>query len=182
MDHFLQMKNVSKTFGEVAALHHVNFEVGTNEIVGLLGDNGAGKSTLVKIITGYHQPDPGGEFYPEGEEDRTPLGGARPRHGHRGRLPGARARGQAVAVAQHLHGARAFQCLGASRPARDAGGDDQAHAYADGLHLLRGEPGIGGQELLRRRAPGSGHHPGAVLQGGDDHPGRADHGPVPFRD
>ncbi|HVP19706.1 MAG TPA: ATP-binding cassette domain-containing protein [Spirochaetia bacterium] len=68
MDHFLQLKNVSKTFGEVAALHHVNFEVGTNEIVGLLGDNGAGKSTLVKIITGYHQPDPGGEMYLKGEK------------------------------------------------------------------------------------------------------------------
>ena len=63
MDYLLQLKNVSKTFGEVAALHHVNFEVGTNEIVGLLGDNGAGKSTLVKIITGYHQPDPGSEIY-----------------------------------------------------------------------------------------------------------------------
>jgi simple sugar transport system ATP-binding protein len=63
MDYVLQLKNISKTFGEVAALHHVNFEVGTNEIVGLLGDNGAGKSTLVKIITGYHQPDPGGEIY-----------------------------------------------------------------------------------------------------------------------
>jgi len=68
MEHFLQMKNVSKTFGEVAALHHVNFEVGTNEIVGLLGDNGAGKSTLVKIITGYHAPDPGGEFYLKGQK------------------------------------------------------------------------------------------------------------------
>jgi simple sugar transport system ATP-binding protein len=63
MDYVVQLKNVSKTFGEVAALHHVNFEVGSNEIVGLLGDNGAGKSTLVKIITGYHQPDPGGEIY-----------------------------------------------------------------------------------------------------------------------
>jgi simple sugar transport system ATP-binding protein len=63
MDYFLQMKNVSKTFGEVVALHNVNLDVGANEIVGLLGDNGAGKSTLVKIITGYHQPDPGGELY-----------------------------------------------------------------------------------------------------------------------
>ena len=67
MDYVLQMKNISKTFGEVQALHNVNFEVGTNEIVGLLGDNGAGKSTLVKTITGYHQPDPGGELYWKGE-------------------------------------------------------------------------------------------------------------------
>ncbi len=66
MDNFLEMKNISKTFGEVAALHDVNFHVGTNEIVGLLGDNGAGKSTMVKIITGYHQPDPGGELVLKG--------------------------------------------------------------------------------------------------------------------
>ncbi len=66
MEPFLQLKNVSKTFGEVAALRGVNFEVGANEIVGLLGDNGAGKSTMVKIITGYHQPDPGGELYLKG--------------------------------------------------------------------------------------------------------------------
>lgn len=63
MEYLVQLKNVSKTFGEVAALHNINLEVGTNEIVGLLGDNGAGKSTLVKIITGYHSPDPGGELY-----------------------------------------------------------------------------------------------------------------------
>jgi simple sugar transport system ATP-binding protein len=68
MDHLLQVKNVSKTFGEVAALHDVNFDVGSNEIVGLLGDNGAGKSTLVKILTGYHQPDPGGQIYWKGKK------------------------------------------------------------------------------------------------------------------
>ena len=67
MDYLLQLKNVSKTFGEVGALHDVNFEVGKNEIVGLLGDNGAGKSTLIKIITGYHRPDPGGEMYWKGQ-------------------------------------------------------------------------------------------------------------------
>jgi simple sugar transport system ATP-binding protein len=68
MDYLLQLKHVSKTFGEVAAVRDINFEVGMGEIVGLLGDNGAGKSTLVKIITGYHQPDPGGEIYWEGEK------------------------------------------------------------------------------------------------------------------
>jgi simple sugar transport system ATP-binding protein len=67
MDYVVRMVNVSKTFGEVEALCHVDFEVGTNEIVGLVGDNGAGKSTLVKIMTGYHQPDPGGEFYWKGK-------------------------------------------------------------------------------------------------------------------
>jgi simple sugar transport system ATP-binding protein len=50
----------------VAALRGINFEVGTNEIVGLLGDNGAGKSTMVKLLTGYHQPDPGGELHIKG--------------------------------------------------------------------------------------------------------------------
>ncbi len=66
MEHFLQLRNVSKTFGEVAALRNIDFQIGANEIVGLLGDNGAGKSTIVKIITGYHQPDPGGELYIKG--------------------------------------------------------------------------------------------------------------------
>lgn len=59
----LDLVNISKTFGEVRALCDIDFHVGYNESVGLLGDNGAGKSTLIKIITGYHRPDPGGEIY-----------------------------------------------------------------------------------------------------------------------
>jgi simple sugar transport system ATP-binding protein len=55
----LELKNVSKYFGEVKALEDINFQLGRNEIVGLLGDNGAGKSTMIKIITGYHQPTSG---------------------------------------------------------------------------------------------------------------------------
>jgi simple sugar transport system ATP-binding protein len=68
MDYLLRMVNISKTFGEVQALRSVNFHVGVNEIVGLVGDNGAGKSTLIKIITGYHRPDPGGELYFKGQK------------------------------------------------------------------------------------------------------------------
>ncbi len=55
----LELRNVSKSFGEVRALENINFQLGQNEIVGLLGDNGAGKSTLIKIITGYYQPTSG---------------------------------------------------------------------------------------------------------------------------
>jgi simple sugar transport system ATP-binding protein len=78
MSHVVRMESISKTFGEVTALRNVDFQVGTNEIVGLLGDNGAGKSTLVKILTGYHQPDPGGKIYWKGEKlDRLSVAKAR---------------------------------------------------------------------------------------------------------
>ncbi len=63
----VELKNVSKTFGEVRALKNIDFILGENEVVGLLGDNGAGKSTLIKIITGYYQPDEG-EMYINGEK------------------------------------------------------------------------------------------------------------------
>lgn len=58
----LRMVDIQKRFGLVQALRDVNLEVGTNEIVGLLGDNGAGKSTIVKILTGVY-PASAGELY-----------------------------------------------------------------------------------------------------------------------
>lgn len=59
MNNRLELRNVSKSFGEVKALQDINFTLGENEVVGLLGDNGAGKSTLIKIITGYYQQTSG---------------------------------------------------------------------------------------------------------------------------
>lgn len=61
----MELRNVSKNFGEVKSLRNVDFKLGQNEVVGLLGDNGAGKSTLIKILTGYHQPT-SGELYVDG--------------------------------------------------------------------------------------------------------------------
>jgi len=63
----LELRNVSKTFGEVKALEDISFQLGRNEVVGLLGDNGAGKSTLIKLITGYYQPT-SGEIYFNGQK------------------------------------------------------------------------------------------------------------------
>lgn len=47
------VENLTKYYGEQAAVHDVSFEVKKGEIVGFLGPNGAGKSTTMKIITGY---------------------------------------------------------------------------------------------------------------------------------
>lgn len=69
MSYLVQMENIRKSFGEVAALNGVNFTVGYNEVVGLIGDNGAGKSTLIKILSGVHRPDEG-KIFIRGEEIR----------------------------------------------------------------------------------------------------------------
>lgn len=55
----IEVKDVSKLYGEQRALDHVSFTVDTGEIVGLLGPNGAGKSTLMKIITCFIPPSSG---------------------------------------------------------------------------------------------------------------------------
>lgn len=59
MSHFLELRNIKKSFGEVQSLRGVTMAVDRGEVIGLLGDNGAGKSTLIKIITGYYHPDEG---------------------------------------------------------------------------------------------------------------------------
>jgi len=57
--HIVRLERVDMTFGHVQALSQIDFEVGRNEIVGLIGDNGAGKSTLIKIISGVLRPTAG---------------------------------------------------------------------------------------------------------------------------
>jgi simple sugar transport system ATP-binding protein len=57
--HLLEARGISKAFGKVQALMGVDFCIGHQEVVGLVGDNGAGKSTLIKIITGVYPPDAG---------------------------------------------------------------------------------------------------------------------------
>jgi len=49
----IEVKNVTKEYGEQKALDQVSFTINTGEIVGFLGPNGAGKSTMMKIITCY---------------------------------------------------------------------------------------------------------------------------------
>ena len=61
------LRSVSKTFGSQRALDAVSLTVETGEIHALVGQNGSGKSTLVKLLGGYHAPDPGCEALVMGE-------------------------------------------------------------------------------------------------------------------
>ena len=56
----IQIKHLSKSFGEKAAIKDVNIEVNSGEVFGFLGPNGAGKTTTIKIIMGLLQPTTGG--------------------------------------------------------------------------------------------------------------------------
>jgi ABC-type branched-subunit amino acid transport system ATPase component len=55
----LEVRDVSVTFGGVAALKRVSFALQENEIVGLIGPNGAGKTTLFNCLSGFQAPDEG---------------------------------------------------------------------------------------------------------------------------
>lgn len=55
----IEVKDISKSYGEQKALDAVSFSVSKGEIVGFLGPNGAGKSTLMKILTTYLSADEG---------------------------------------------------------------------------------------------------------------------------
>ena len=65
----LEVRNVSKYFGNVVALKDVSVGVNPHEVTCVLGDNGAGKSTFIKILSGVHQHDEG-ELLVEGSDTR----------------------------------------------------------------------------------------------------------------
>ncbi|MBR3162482.1 MAG: ABC transporter ATP-binding protein [Clostridia bacterium] len=58
----IEVKNITKKYGNTIALDDVSFKIEEGEIVGLLGPNGAGKSTTMNIITGYIEPTEGEVF------------------------------------------------------------------------------------------------------------------------
>lgn len=63
---------ISKTFDGSRALDSLDLTISPGEIHALLGENGSGKSTFIKILSGFHTPDPGGVVMVGGE--RLPLG------------------------------------------------------------------------------------------------------------
>jgi len=55
----LEVIDLTKDFGGVAANNRISLEIEKGEIIGLIGPNGAGKTTLFNCIVGYHKPDKG---------------------------------------------------------------------------------------------------------------------------
>ena len=55
----IRVEALTRTYGDLTAVDQVSFEIGTGEIVGLLGHNGAGKTTIMKMLTGYLEPTGG---------------------------------------------------------------------------------------------------------------------------
>jgi ribose transport system ATP-binding protein len=62
----LQIAGISKTFPGQKALSGINLEIRPGEVHALVGENGSGKSTLIRILAGFHLPDPGGEVLVRG--------------------------------------------------------------------------------------------------------------------
>ena len=59
MSNAIKIKSLSKSFGSIAAVRNISFDVERGEVLGFLGPNGAGKSTTMKMITGFLEPSNG---------------------------------------------------------------------------------------------------------------------------
>jgi simple sugar transport system ATP-binding protein len=55
----IELRGITKRFGDVVANSDVNLNIRAGEILGLLGENGAGKTTLMNILSGLYRPDAG---------------------------------------------------------------------------------------------------------------------------
>lgn len=69
----IEIKNVSKSFGEVKALDDVSFEVEKGDVFGLIGQNGAGKSTLFRCMMNFFDDYKGEILYENEPIAKTPL-------------------------------------------------------------------------------------------------------------
>ena len=63
----IELKNITKTFGDVVANKNVNLKLNKHEVLAILGENGSGKTTLMNMISGIYAPD-SGSIYINGQE------------------------------------------------------------------------------------------------------------------
>ena len=78
-ENILELRNVTKTFGDFVAVDNVDFDLKAGEIHAILGENGAGKSTLMNLIYGLYQPSTGRIYVTDREGWRRRLRAKSPR-------------------------------------------------------------------------------------------------------
>ena len=69
----LQVKDISKYFGEFKAINNLSFDVKVGDVMGFLGPNGAGKTTSMRVITGYLKSDEGNVIINNKDIDDDPI-------------------------------------------------------------------------------------------------------------
>jgi ABC-2 type transport system ATP-binding protein len=110
----LELENLTRRFGQIAALDHVSFSVAPGSLVGFVGPNGAGKTTAMRIVLGVLEPDAGEVHWRGKPVDRH----IRRRFGYmpeeRGLYPKMRVLDQ-VAYLARLHGLPAEDARAAAR-------------------------------------------------------------------
>src|SRR5690606_2413284 len=62
-DILLETRNLTKRFGGLVAVSHLDFQVERGSIASLIGPNGAGKTTVFNVITGIYRPDEGNVIF-----------------------------------------------------------------------------------------------------------------------
>jgi len=71
MSEILTVKNLTKRFGNLAAVCDLSFDVQEGEILGMMGPNGAGKTTVFNLVTGVYKPDEGQILYKDKDVTHT---------------------------------------------------------------------------------------------------------------
>jgi len=59
MGEILELKNISKKYGDTKVLDNINFKINNNEFFTILGSSGSGKSTIIRMIGGFTKPSAG---------------------------------------------------------------------------------------------------------------------------
>ena len=106
MNALVQLLNVSKTFGDAAAVHDISLSVERGKTTVLIGPSGCGKSTLLRLIIGLLQPDSGEIQFDGAKLETDKIDATRHRIGYviqeGGLFPHLTARGNILLMARHL--------------------------------------------------------------------------------
>lgn len=70
---FIEVKGITKKFGGLTAVDHVDFEIEQGKITAIIGPNGAGKSTFFNLISGFHKPTSGSILFEGRDITKLPV-------------------------------------------------------------------------------------------------------------